>query len=150
MTAERRRLGAEALNRSGVPFVSKNFGAHLIVNGRYDFWPGTGYWKERGDGKRKGQGVATLLNELQNDAMRRWKVSSEPTEESRKEPGPMPATELPLGTCSRCKVLTDFNDANRLRAHARLCLDCFLELLGDLREPEHLPDLRDPQSEPPW
>lgn len=32
---------------SGLKFESKNNGLHLIIEGRYDFWPTTGRWMER-------------------------------------------------------------------------------------------------------
>ena len=38
------------LSERGIPFESKNNGAHLIVEGKdcyIDFWPGTGKWKTR-------------------------------------------------------------------------------------------------------
>lgn len=57
-----RENSADLLTQSGVPFTSKNFGAHLIVEGRecfVDFWPGTGRWISRNG--VKGFGVRNLL-----------------------------------------------------------------------------------------
>jgi hypothetical protein len=45
-----RDKSAEYLNEHSIPFETKNFGVHLIVEGRdcyIDFWPGTGKWKTR-------------------------------------------------------------------------------------------------------
>lgn len=58
-----------AMNRSyspamlrdfGIAFESKNGGAHLVVNGRIDFWPGTGLWIDRGTGAKR-RGVRNLI-----------------------------------------------------------------------------------------
>ena len=57
-----RANSAELLRANGVPFVSKNGGAHLIVEGRecpIDFWPGTGKWHSRCG--KKGFGVRNLV-----------------------------------------------------------------------------------------
>lgn len=60
--ASNREASARLLTEAGIPFESKNNGAHLIVEGRecyIDFWPGTGKWHSRnGD---KGFGVRNLL-----------------------------------------------------------------------------------------
>jgi len=48
------------LKNAGIPFESKNDGAHLIVAGRYDFWPGTGLWQARGE-RTKQRGVHRLI-----------------------------------------------------------------------------------------
>lgn len=58
--ANNRDRSTEILVVAGVPFVSKNNGAHLIVAERFDFWPGTGLWKERG-GRKTGRGIRGLL-----------------------------------------------------------------------------------------
>lgn len=58
-----REWSTNLLQTRGVPFVSKNLGAHLIVAERFDFWPGTGLFIERKTGK-KGRGVHKLLREL--------------------------------------------------------------------------------------
>lgn len=60
--ASNRENSADYLAQRGIPFVSKNAGAHLIVEGSecfIDFWPGTGKWHSRnGD---KGFGVRNLV-----------------------------------------------------------------------------------------
>ncbi len=55
-----RDSSAKILLAVGIAFETKNAGAHLIVDGRYDFWPGTGKWIERGT-NRKGRGVWRLI-----------------------------------------------------------------------------------------
>ncbi len=60
--ASNRESSAQYLTEVGIPFVSKNEGAHLIVeSGKclIDFWPGTGKWNSR-DGT-KGRGVQNLV-----------------------------------------------------------------------------------------
>jgi hypothetical protein len=51
------------LKNKGVSFESKNNGAHLIVENRFDFWPSTGLFIERKT-NRKGRGVFNLLKLL--------------------------------------------------------------------------------------
>lgn len=51
------------LEQADIPFESKN-GAHLIVAGRYDFWPGTGLWQARGE-VTKQRGVRRLIARIQ-------------------------------------------------------------------------------------
>lgn len=58
--ASNRENSAEILTRARIPFESKNDGAHLIVDGRIDFWPGTGLWIVRGR-KQKRRGVRRLI-----------------------------------------------------------------------------------------
>lgn len=57
-----RESSAKLLRDSGVPFLSSNNGAHLIVGQppMFDFWPGTGKWIARG-GSKKGRGVFNML-----------------------------------------------------------------------------------------
>lgn len=60
--ADNRESSAEYLRQRGIPFVEKNMGAHLIVEGRecfIDFWPGTGKWHSRCG--KKGFGVRNLV-----------------------------------------------------------------------------------------
>ena len=60
--ASNRENSAEYLRERGIPFVEKNLGAHLIVEGRecfIDFWPGTGKWHSRCG--QKGFGVRNLV-----------------------------------------------------------------------------------------
>lgn len=61
--ADNREQSAEYLAQRGIPFVKKNGGAHLIVEGDecfIDFWPGTGKWIARNG--QKGFGVRNLVN----------------------------------------------------------------------------------------
>lgn len=61
--ASNRERSAELLREAGLPFESKNDGAHLIVTGHSvtaDFWPGTGKFTVRGTGKY-GRGVFNLM-----------------------------------------------------------------------------------------
>ena len=51
----------------GIPFVSKNDGAHLIVKRHphtVNFWPGTGKWKFR-TSQKYGHGILNLIRELE-------------------------------------------------------------------------------------
>lgn len=60
--AHNRKSSEEILKMHRISFVSKNFGAHLIVsNGTktVDFWPGTGLWRDRANGENNG-GVNNL------------------------------------------------------------------------------------------
>ena len=61
--AQNRGSSADLLRAAGIPFESKNGGAHLIVAGRYDFWPGTGLWMARGE-RTKRRGVRKLIARL--------------------------------------------------------------------------------------
>ena len=62
-TASNRKSSAEILEARQVAFSSHNNGAHLVVEGLADFWPGTGLWMFR---KRalKGRGVLKLIHEI--------------------------------------------------------------------------------------
>ena len=53
----------EILTKHGIPFISKSNGVHLIVSGRYDYWPSTGLYINRETGKRK-RGVFNLIKEV--------------------------------------------------------------------------------------
>ena len=60
--ADNREKSAEYLTERGIPFVVKNDGSHLIVEGAecfIDFWPGTGKWNSRCG--KKGFGVRNLV-----------------------------------------------------------------------------------------
>ncbi len=60
--ADNRGNSATYLAERGIPFVSKNGGAHLIVDGKecqIDFWPGTGRWISHCG--KKGFGVRNLV-----------------------------------------------------------------------------------------
>ena len=61
--ARNRGDSALMLTESGIPFAVHNAGAHLIVAGRIDFWPGTGLWMERKSNKRH-YGVRGLIKHV--------------------------------------------------------------------------------------
>jgi hypothetical protein len=64
--AGNRRNSADILRERGVDFVTRNDGAHLIVQfgtATADFWPGTGKYRVRPDGKYL-RGVFNLLKDL--------------------------------------------------------------------------------------
>lgn len=48
------------LKENDIPFESKNFGVHLIVMNRWDFWPSTGLFIDRKN-QRRNRGVRNLL-----------------------------------------------------------------------------------------
>jgi len=58
--ADNREQSRKLLLEAGIPFQERNNGAHLIVADRFDFWPGTGKWIERGT-KRYRRGVFSLI-----------------------------------------------------------------------------------------
>lgn len=62
--ASNRANGARILTAENIDFESKNHGAHLIVQGCIDYWPGTGKWSNR-KGK-KGRGVQSLITYIRN------------------------------------------------------------------------------------
>lgn len=53
------------LNAEGIGFVSHNHEAHLVVQERWDFWPGTGLWYDR-QTRRKGRGVRRLIGVIRS------------------------------------------------------------------------------------
>ena len=58
-----RSRGAARLDSDGIPYDSKNAGAHLIVQPGadvVDYWPGTGLWTFRLDG-HEGRGIVRLV-----------------------------------------------------------------------------------------
>jgi len=60
--ASHREQAPKLLDEAGIPFESKNGGAHLIVKRSdcyIDFWPGTGKWTSRSG--KKGFGVMSLI-----------------------------------------------------------------------------------------
>ena len=62
MSDKNRENSADYLAQREIPFVPKNGGAHLIVEGKdcfIDFWPGTGKWHSRCG--KKGFGVRNLV-----------------------------------------------------------------------------------------
>lgn len=58
--ARNRETSRRLLSDAGVSFTIHNDGAHLIVERRWDFWPGTGKWIDRRGGKYR-RGVFLLL-----------------------------------------------------------------------------------------
>jgi len=68
--ARYRESSAALLTHRGIPFTTNNGGAHLIVVGRWDFWPGTGKFRERPPGKRTGRGVQNLACFIAADKQR--------------------------------------------------------------------------------
>lgn len=61
--ADNRVKSREILEKSGFEVEFHNFGMHLVVDGRVDFWPGTGRWIARG-AKAHGFGVYSLIEWL--------------------------------------------------------------------------------------
>jgi hypothetical protein len=65
--AKHRQSAPEILAEHGVSFISRNSGAHLIVEHggvTFDFWPGTGKFTQRGITK-SGRGIFNLLKLLE-------------------------------------------------------------------------------------
>lgn len=65
----RRMAAPELLAKEGIPFVVKNGGAHIVVEGPtgfIDFWPGTAKWHTR-DGL-KGFGLGALVKLIKEDS----------------------------------------------------------------------------------
>ena len=58
--AGNRERGAASLSAAGIPFESRNLGAHLIIRGEIDYWPGTGKWYVRAT-RQPGRGIRSLL-----------------------------------------------------------------------------------------
>lgn len=65
--ATNREASPQALTTAGIAFESKNDGAHLIVAGAWDFWPGTGLWIRRQGQKTEGRGVLNLIKRVQKE-----------------------------------------------------------------------------------
>jgi hypothetical protein len=61
--AANRERSTALLRAHDVGFQARNGGAHLIVRGRFDFWPGTGLWRDR-ESREMGRGVFALLRAL--------------------------------------------------------------------------------------
>ena len=64
--ANNRDASAWNLTAAGIPFESKNGGAHLVVSAAglvVDFWPGTGLWVVRNTNERR-RGVRSLIKRL--------------------------------------------------------------------------------------
>lgn len=67
--ARNRQNGPALLTEAGIPFESKNNGAHLIVGPQghiFDYWPGTGYWKSRETGISR-RGVKNLITRIKRE-----------------------------------------------------------------------------------
>ena len=68
---QRERAGFRArapqlLNEAGIPFESRNNGAHLMVGTEVvHYWPGTGNWHDPATGRR-GNGIRTLLSHMRS------------------------------------------------------------------------------------
>jgi hypothetical protein len=61
MGAGFRERAPQLLNEAGIPYQSRNGGAHLMVGTEVvDYWPGTGQWHDRRSGK-KGRGINSLM-----------------------------------------------------------------------------------------
>ncbi|HZP87543.1 MAG TPA: hypothetical protein VFB54_12045 [Burkholderiales bacterium] len=58
--AANREASPQLLREAGIAFTVHSHGVHLIVDKRYDFWPGTGKWKPRSGGAG-GRGVRNLI-----------------------------------------------------------------------------------------
>jgi hypothetical protein len=56
----------DLLIKFGIPFESKNYGAHLVVDCNIDFWPSTGLFINRKT-KKKGRGISNLLKLLKKE-----------------------------------------------------------------------------------
>jgi hypothetical protein len=66
MRREKRRSNTEnsteLLRQQGIPFESRNGGAHLVVDGVADFWPSTGLFIPRDRTYSRDRGVSRLLD----------------------------------------------------------------------------------------
>ena len=62
--ASNRERTAQRLLDAGVPFVSKNGGAHLIVAGVWSMWPGTGLFRHQ-NLPIEGRGIRSLLEHME-------------------------------------------------------------------------------------
>jgi hypothetical protein len=63
--ASNREQSAKMLTDAGIAFEAKNYGAHLVVDGIIDFWPGTGLWMPRGTARRR-YGVRNLISHVRS------------------------------------------------------------------------------------
>lgn len=61
--ANNRKGSVEILKQNKINFVEKNNGIHLIVEGRFDFYPSTGLFIERAT-KKTGRGVFNLIKKI--------------------------------------------------------------------------------------
>jgi hypothetical protein len=70
--AENREHAPEVLKSAGIPFTSKNDGAHLIIKipgHTVNFWPGTGKWQFCNE-QRGGRGIIKLIQTLKPNGQR--------------------------------------------------------------------------------
>lgn len=58
---QNREASMQLLRSRNVAFTEHNGGSHLIVEGAWDFYPGTGLYVQRGRERRSGRGVFGLL-----------------------------------------------------------------------------------------
>lgn len=61
--SRRRDKAVRALQERGIAFETKNRGYHLVIacgTGVIDFWPGTGFWRQRGTAQDH-RGLAELI-----------------------------------------------------------------------------------------
>lgn len=69
------------LKEQGVPFDSKNSGAHVMIRIaglNIDFWPGTGLWRTTTPTKQEGRGVFKLFAYMEEHAWRTRCAADEP------------------------------------------------------------------------
>ena len=69
--ANNRQSSKAMLDAHNIRYVTKNIDAHLIVEDRIDFWPGTGKWIVRGEKKHR-RGVKKLIAYL-----RKWEAKDD-------------------------------------------------------------------------
>lgn len=68
--ASNTKSSTELLSENRIGFESKNFGAHLIVEGmkgKVDFWPSTGKWIARSG--NYGRGIKSLINSISKESI---------------------------------------------------------------------------------
>lgn len=72
--ATNREASTRLLTERGIKFTEHNHGAHLIVAGAWNFWPGTGRFEQRkgtaGGKKIEGRGVLNLLRHIEQEKAR--------------------------------------------------------------------------------
>ena len=61
-----RKNGLEKVEKKGLRYTVHNDGAHIVIAGRIDYWPGTGLFKDRITGKR-GRGVKKLMKHITDE-----------------------------------------------------------------------------------
>lgn len=61
--AGHRERAPVTLRQNSVAFTSHNDGAHLVVEQRIDYWPGTGLWRDKRTGE-SARGIASLLRHV--------------------------------------------------------------------------------------